>query len=368
MNTPALLSLMLALSSSIGNVSGQSAQCNTVLSMWKKMGKTTTSTNGCTLSGVTSSSGVVTAIDWSFKMLTGPIPPEIGTLTSLKSLDLAWNQLTGALPKEIGKLTNLVKLNVPLNFLNGTLPVEIGNLTKLTWLYLGYNNFVGAIPKEIGKLTSLNKLLLMDCYFSGSVPTEIGNLVNLKEFYIEKNQITGLPASLGALTGAVKVVFPNPKLTSIPSSVFAQNPAAVLSQTNWTNLMTIPVLKKRQSTSSLNSNELYALCPLNKVQETGIVAGCVAGIYNKLCKGVADLTNCQIAYDSVVSASFFKSLGVCAAWKSGPKSLACSSAISSFKLDLTYLTLTSTNARDFVTSIFASRTYAPCTAATCKWT
>ena len=66
-----------------------------------------------------------------------PLPPEICSLTSLRTLNLSFNSLT-TLPPEIGKLTNLSHLNLWDNKLT-TLPVEIEELTNLTELWHGNN-------------------------------------------------------------------------------------------------------------------------------------------------------------------------------------------------------------------------------------
>jgi len=162
-------------------------------------------------------------------------------------------------------------------------------------------------------------------------------------------------------------------MSLVPYDLLAKSLGSGYSATNWTNLLSIPVasLKKRQSTSSMSVGDLHNLCPLNNVQNKDVVAGCIVGLYNKFCKDPMNLIDCHSNYDMVVSASIFKPLGVCAAWKSGPASSTCMAAITNFKVTLGYLTLTSINARDFVSSIFASRVYAPCLPITgkvvCNW-
>ena len=56
--------------------------------------------------------------------LTGEIPSEIGSLTSLNSLDLSNNQLTGEIPAEIGNLSNLYSLDLSDNQLTEEIPSE----------------------------------------------------------------------------------------------------------------------------------------------------------------------------------------------------------------------------------------------------
>ena len=48
-----------------------------------------------------------TAQQWVENTLTGPIPAELGRLTSLRTLDLGGNELTGPIPAELEDLANL---------------------------------------------------------------------------------------------------------------------------------------------------------------------------------------------------------------------------------------------------------------------
>jgi len=395
--------------------------CNTVLAVYKAMGGVPKTSNGCALNGVFASGKTVTDIVWTFEglkgqipkeignlkklkylqlsnnQLTGPIPPEMGNLSNLLQFEIDNNQLSGQIPKELGKLTkvfvfrlygnkltgpipkelaqlkDLDQLALGMNQLTGSIPIEFEKFTKLQFLTLRGNQLSGPIPKELGKLVKLSWLGLDNNKRSGVIPNEIGNLKNLERVYFNFNQLTGAPSSLSLLTKIAKdslVLFPNP-MSSIPYDIFAKNPAAVLSPTNWTNLLQIPVsLKKRQLTSSLKVDELYRLCPLNDVTNKDVVAGCVAGIYNKFCLNLSNLGNCQSAYDQVIAQSVFKPLGVCAAWKSGMTSPDCTGAISRFSVKLEYIVLGSQNARDFAFTVLGSKKYAPCvttSTVTCKW-
>lgn len=50
-------------------------------------------------------------------LLIGTIPKEIGLLKSLKVLDLGVNQLTGPIPSELGNLTTIMKMLVNVKLL-----------------------------------------------------------------------------------------------------------------------------------------------------------------------------------------------------------------------------------------------------------
>ena len=125
------------------------------------------------------------------------------------------------------------------------------------------------------------------------------------------------------------------------------------------------------------------MCPLNNIMSADVVAGCVAGIYNTYCTDPVNSTllhHCHDTYNRVFAASFFKPLGaVCPAWKKGPRSSSCASAIATFSYNYwmgrdpasgqdRYIRLGSTHAQELVRNIFGSPIYAPCVApVVCYW-
>ena len=100
--------------------------------------------------------------------LSGPIPAELGGLTSLTTLYLAGNELSGPIPPELGNLTNLEYLYLASTDLSGPLPAELSGLTSLRTLDLRYNELSGPIPVELGKLGGT--MLLNGNQFSGCIP------------------------------------------------------------------------------------------------------------------------------------------------------------------------------------------------------
>ena len=109
--------------------------------------------------------------------LTGPIPPEMGDVASLKWLFLGENQLSGSIPSELGNLADLGTLSLGANRLSGPIPSELGKLTNLTGLYLGDNQLSGTIPPEIGRMSNLGALHLRDNpALAGPLPTELTKL------------------------------------------------------------------------------------------------------------------------------------------------------------------------------------------------
>ena len=133
--------------------------------------------------------------------LIGPIPPELGDLSGLYSLWLSENQLTGPIPPELGSLSELEALELRDNELTGPIPPELGNLSKLIALILNGNQLSGPIPPELGNLSKLYWLRLSDNQLTGSIPPELGNLAKLENLWASSNQLSGpIPPELGKLS------------------------------------------------------------------------------------------------------------------------------------------------------------------------
>ena len=137
----------------------------------------------------------------SENQLTGPIPPELGDLSGLISLWLSENQLTGPIPPELGSLSELEALELRVNELTGPIPPELGNLSKLIALTLNGNELTGPIPPELGNLSKLYWLRLSENQLTGSIPPELGNLAKLENLWATSNQLSGpIPPELGKLS------------------------------------------------------------------------------------------------------------------------------------------------------------------------
>jgi Leucine-rich repeat (LRR) protein len=136
--------------------------------------------------------------------LAGPLPREIGILSSLMWLHVDKNLLSGSLPSELGALTLLQALLADGNIFTGNIPSDIGRLTNLTYASLTSNGFVGTIPTEIGRLTNLAYLDLSDNLLRHSIPKEIGSLSHLTTLKAARNALSEpLPTTLAMLTRLV---------------------------------------------------------------------------------------------------------------------------------------------------------------------
>ena len=104
----------------------------------------------------TNAQGRVDSLNLGDNQLSGPIPSELGKLSSLENLGLMGNQLSGPIPSELGKLSSLENLGLGSNQLSGPIPETIGNLANLEELYLSNNQLSGPIPLTFQNLTNLD--------------------------------------------------------------------------------------------------------------------------------------------------------------------------------------------------------------------
>ncbi len=164
--------------------------------------------------------GRVVRLDLMRNKLNGPIPLELGYLTSLRKLDLSFNQLNGAIPPELGNLVRMWELRLDRNLLAGAIPPELGSLTSLQRLRLDDNQLTGEIPVQLGNLVSLTSLVLARNQLSGPIPPQLGNLARLRVLVLQYNGLTGpIPSELGNLVRMRELRLHDNQLTgAIPNS------------------------------------------------------------------------------------------------------------------------------------------------------
>mmetsp|Transcript_42242 Transcript_42242/g.102093 ORF Transcript_42242/g.102093 Transcript_42242/m.102093 type:complete len:158 (+) Transcript_42242:62-535(+) len=97
--------------------------------------------------------------------LSGTIPSEIGLLSSsLESVAVSKNAgLSGSIPTEMGLLP-LEQLYLSFTNITGPVPTELGNITSLGYVDLQETLLTGTVPSEVCALrnSSLNRLIV-DC-------------------------------------------------------------------------------------------------------------------------------------------------------------------------------------------------------------
>ena len=104
--------------------------------------------------------GRVERIYLSFNNLEGEIPPELGSLTKLRSLVLYVSRIEGEIPPQLGNLTELHLLNLSWSSIEGEVPPELGNLAELRQLFLNRTALTGALPQSLLGLRQLTDVRL----------------------------------------------------------------------------------------------------------------------------------------------------------------------------------------------------------------
>eukprot|EP01062_Namystynia_karyoxenos_P003110 TRINITY_DN11094_c1_g1_i5.p1 TRINITY_DN11094_c1_g1~~TRINITY_DN11094_c1_g1_i5.p1 ORF type:complete len:1039 (+),score=369.76 TRINITY_DN11094_c1_g1_i5:240-3119(+) len=117
--------------------------------------------------------------------LTGPIPPSIARLQSLRTLHLNSNRISGRFPRELCALAALEVLVLNDTALQGSLPPELEQMQALRTLNLrcGYDGTVhrGSWPAALSRLPNLERLLLDNNKFDDELPRGLGELTALRE-------------------------------------------------------------------------------------------------------------------------------------------------------------------------------------------
>ncbi|XP_052189790.1 receptor protein kinase CLAVATA1-like [Diospyros lotus] len=133
-----------------------------------------------------------------FNAYQGGIPPELGSLSSLRLLDLGGCNLSGGIPPSLGNLKMLHTLFLQLNNLSGIIPSQLSRLVSLKSLDLSINQFSGEIPDSFIELQNLTLLNLFRNNLHGPIPSFIGDLPHLEVLQVWGNNFTlELPENLG---------------------------------------------------------------------------------------------------------------------------------------------------------------------------
>ncbi|KAL6629137.1 hypothetical protein ACP70R_028902 [Stipagrostis hirtigluma subsp. patula] len=180
----------------------------------------------CKWEGITcNGNGTVTNISLAFRGLEGHISQSLGNLNGLQHLNLSYNSLSGGLPLELVSSSSIIVLDVSFNQLNDDLqeppsstpgqPLQIlnissnlftGQFTSTTWrgmknliaLNASNNSFTGQIPTHFCNISpSFTVLELSYNKFSGSIPSSFANCSKLRVLKVGHNNISGeLPDEL----------------------------------------------------------------------------------------------------------------------------------------------------------------------------
>ncbi|KAA8548302.1 hypothetical protein F0562_004731 [Nyssa sinensis] len=123
--------------------------------------------------------------------ISGPIPPEIGSLKMLQQFDFSRNRLSGSLPVQLGDLKDLKRFSLRENNLKGEIPAELGQMTSLMVLDISQNALTGSIPARLANATNLETVLLDHNMLSGDIPLTFTTLPHLTKLDLSFNNLSG---------------------------------------------------------------------------------------------------------------------------------------------------------------------------------
>uniref|UniRef100_A0ACD5YAE3 Uncharacterized protein n=1 Tax=Avena sativa TaxID=4498 RepID=A0ACD5YAE3_AVESA len=150
-----------------GNIPGSLGQCKGLL----ELNLSTNSLDGSIPVNLFAGPPLSLGVDFSYNMLTGEIPSEVGRLGNLALLNVSNNLLFGAIPEALGSCATLLFLRMERNKLHGQIPQSFGKLLSIQQINLAWNNLSGVVPYFFGDLKFLDKLDLSYNNFEGQIPS-----------------------------------------------------------------------------------------------------------------------------------------------------------------------------------------------------
>ncbi|RCV37342.1 hypothetical protein SETIT_8G055300v2 [Setaria italica] len=126
----------------------------------------------------------------------GPIPYEMGNITSLEQVYIGDNNITSMIPPNWENLCNLKIMDLSFNNITGDIGDLMDRLPKCSWnkLYVldfSYNELAGNLPNWLQPLKNLTSLNLYGNGITGSLPLWIGGLNNLTILNLGSNWLVG---------------------------------------------------------------------------------------------------------------------------------------------------------------------------------
>ncbi|XP_074559223.1 pollen receptor-like kinase 3 [Curcuma longa] len=150
----------------------------------------------CSWFGVICESGIVTGLRLAGLGLSGTVNvTALAHFKGLRSISLNNNNFFGQLPPDLGSLGSLKSLFLSHNAFSGEIPDGLfASMRSLKKLWLNDNKFTGRIP-YISDASKLIELRLEGNAFEGAIPSF--EISSLKSFNVSNNRLAGsIPASL----------------------------------------------------------------------------------------------------------------------------------------------------------------------------
>ncbi|XP_020174920.1 receptor-like protein 2 [Aegilops tauschii subsp. strangulata] len=192
----------------------------------------------------------------SSNLLTGILPSTTWeVMKSLVVFNASSNRFTGQIPTTpCVSAPSFAVLELSFNQLSGNIPSGLGNCSVLKLLGAGYNKLSGTLPDELFKVTSLEHLSLPNNWLEGALD-DISKLINLVTLDLGGNELSGnIPESIGGLKRLEELHLEH-------NSMSGELPAAL---SNCTNLVTID-LKANQFSGELTKVNFVSLSNLKKL-------------------------------------------------------------------------------------------------------
>mmetsp|Transcript_24083 Transcript_24083/g.33019 ORF Transcript_24083/g.33019 Transcript_24083/m.33019 type:complete len:107 (+) Transcript_24083:268-588(+) len=83
--------------------------------------------------------------------LEGPVPPFYVDLQNFKRFEIVSTGITGDLPSQLGTVSTLVGLNLNTNSFTGTIPDDMFGVAPYIYLSLQSNKLSGSLPESLCK-------------------------------------------------------------------------------------------------------------------------------------------------------------------------------------------------------------------------
>ncbi|WCJ27629.1 Leucine-rich repeat protein kinase family protein [Euphorbia peplus] len=240
-------------------------------------GWSSTSSSGfCDWKGIQCNSGSVTSINLNNQGLSGNLPTEISSLTSLKTLSLQNNHLSGSIPS-FANLSSLASVYLDSNNFTSVTPGAFRGVVSLQTLSLGSNYDLAPweLPADLADSTVLATLTASQCNIYGSIPDIFGSLPSLQNLRLSYNNLTGvLPPSMAK--SAIQNLWVNNQQMGLSGSIDVLESMTQLAQV-WLhkNQFTGPIPDLSKSDNlfdlQLRDNQLTGMVPASLVSLPSLV-------------------------------------------------------------------------------------------------
>lgn len=206
-------------------------------------------------------------IDLAFNQLEDPVPDTLSTLANLRYLGIAFNTFTD-LPLTLYDIPALDTLLISGNQLAGPIPPEIGSMSTLKFLNIGGNQYEGQLPPEFGNLTQLLGIRIWDMPgITGNIPPEWAGLSSILEFSLDNLSLSGtIPDFVGDYTSAFYVSLSQNQFSGSLPGTFSNLSAdvslfgnALTDVPNLPNLASLDVRKNRLLYEDLVPNDSISI-------------------------------------------------------------------------------------------------------------